>query len=106
MSERIICPYIAHMIGEYCVFVDRTCNNDCLDIKEEKNMGNGNKEFVRQIREAGESLIKNAESIVGSETYLSGLKINIECFTGEMIEPLEITVTKSFYPEKYIERIG
>lgn len=69
-------------------------------------MGNGNEEFVRQIREAGESLIKNAESIVGSETYLSGLKINIECFTGETIEPLEITVTKSFYPEKYIERIG
>lgn len=33
----------------------------------------GNEEFVRQVREAGESLIKNSNDIVGDAKYLNGI---------------------------------
>lgn len=57
--------------------------------------------YVRQIRYAGESLIKNAESIVGSEKYLSTLRIAIVIDPDDCIP--EIDIHRSFYPEKFIE---
>ena len=61
-------------------------------------------EMIRQVREAGESLIKNAESIVGSEEFLQSIDITV------YINPVEripsINVSKEFLPERYIERLG
>ena len=65
-------------------------------------MGNKYEEFVRQVREIGESLVKNAESIVGTEEYLTGINISVDV---EYHSTPEITINKSFYPEKYIERV-
>ena len=60
-------------------------------------------ELVRQICEAGESLIKNAESIAGSEKYVSGLTIRVD-FSKDF-NPV-IRVSKDFVPEKYLERVS
>ena len=57
-------------------------------------------EYVRQIRAIGESLIKNAESIVGNEKYLKSIYISVN------IDPQEdapmIDVSKSFVPEQLV----
>ena len=57
-------------------------------------------EYVRQIRAIGESLIKNAESIVGNEKYLKSIYISVN------IDPYEdapmIDVSKSFVPERLV----
>ena len=58
-------------------------------------------DYVRQIRAIGESLIKNAESIVGSEKYL--MSIYISANIGASAELPSISVTKDFYPEKVVE---
>lgn len=60
-------------------------------------------EWIRQIREAGESLIKNAESIVGSERYLMGLDVSVNINAND--EAPEITVMRRFMPDKFIERV-
>lgn len=62
-----------------------------------------NEKIVRQIRAVGESLIKNAESIVGTETYLTGIDISVYLEAGIDTEPPEINVTKRFVPEKTVE---
>ena len=59
-------------------------------------------ELITQVREIGESLIKNAESIVGTEKYLNGISISIDF---DYFSIPEIDVNKSFYPEKYMERV-
>lgn len=60
-------------------------------------------EWVRQVREAGESLIKNAESIVGSERYLTGLDVSVDINPDDEVP--EIRVSRRFFPDAYIERI-
>lgn len=64
---------------------------------------NARDEWIRQIREAGESLIKNAESIVGTERYLMGLDVTVDINANEEVP--EITVKRRFLPDKYIERV-
>lgn len=59
-------------------------------------------EIIRQIREIGESLIKNAESIAGSESMFAGLELNIYINPEEGLP--EICIDRVFYPEKTIER--
>lgn len=58
-------------------------------------------ELVRKVREAGESLIKNAESIVGSEEYLTSLYISIDFSPNEIPT---ISINRDFIPEKTIQR--
>lgn len=60
-------------------------------------------EWVRQVREAGESLIKNAESIVGSERYLMGLDVRVDINANDEVP--EIKVSRRFLPDAYIERV-
>lgn len=57
-------------------------------------------DMVRRVRYIGESLIKNAESIVGTEEYVSGIKIQafLDCESVPHIE-----VTKGFLPERAVE---
>lgn len=59
------------------------------------------KELARRIREIGETLIKNAESIVGNEEYIKSIYISAEVSTTE--DPI-VRVEKEFWPEKFIER--
>ena len=60
-------------------------------------------ELVRRIQEIGESLIKNAESIVGNEQYVKSINIYADIST---TKDLSVEVTKEFWPEKFIERTG
>lgn len=62
---------------------------------------NSHDDYVRQVRAIGESLIKNAESIVGSERYLSGLRVYATVDPDNGVP--EISVSRDFYPEKIFE---
>lgn len=61
-------------------------------------------EWIRQIREACESISKNAESIVGTEQYLMGLDVTVNVNSNEELP--EITVKRRFLPDNYIERVN
>lgn len=60
-------------------------------------------ELARQVREAGESLIKNAEDLVGDIKYVTDFSININ-FDMSDTTLAEIVVIRSFIPEKTVER--
>lgn len=66
-------------------------------------MNNNKEELVRQIRAIGESLMKNAESIVGDEKYLSSIKVTAS--VGADNVPA-VDVSRTFYPERWIEVRG
>lgn len=61
--------------------------------------------IVNAIRAAGESLIKNADSIAGDEKYITGLDIYFSVDLSEDRMP-EIEITKRFYPERLIDGFG
>lgn len=62
------------------------------------------KDLVRQIRAVGESLIKNAESIVGDEKILNDLYINVTFCVNRLDAAMpDITITKSINPEQYVD---
>lgn len=63
-----------------------------------------NQEFIRRIKEIGESLIKNADSLVGNEKFIHGINItiNINPFNNEI---QTINVNKEYVPEGYINRV-
>lgn len=64
-------------------------------------INNINDNYVRQVRAIGESLIKNAESIVGSEKYLKS--VSISTTIGPLDELASICIDREFYPEKIFE---
>lgn len=74
-----------------------------LKSEEDKMMEQKKQELVRRIQEIGESLIKNAESIVGNEQYVKSINIYADIST---TKDLSVEVTKEFWPEKFIERTG
>lgn len=59
-------------------------------------------EMVRQVRYIGESLIKNAESIVGTEKYIAEIKISASVDSKQDSLP-HIEVNRSFLPERMVE---
>lgn len=59
-------------------------------------------ELIRQIREVGESLIKNAESIAGTENFVSGVDIFVDLNVD--VDAPEISVTRKFIPERFFDR--
>ena len=61
---------------------------------------NWREEYVRRVRNVGESLIKNAESIVGTEEYFSFLRISVD-FERDGAD--QICVNRRFYPERLFE---
>lgn len=65
------------------------------------------KDLIRQIRAVGESLIKNAESIVGTEKFLTDLYITATFCTDRSDGGLvpSIDITKSVMPEQYIDHL-
>lgn len=56
---------------------------------------------IRQIKEIGESLILNAESIVGTEKYLCSICIRAEISPDAIPE---IDISRTFLPEGYLEK--
>lgn len=58
-------------------------------------------EGIRQIKEIGESLILNAESIVGTEKYLCSICIRAEISPDAIPE---IDISRTFLTEGYLER--
>lgn len=58
-------------------------------------------EGIRQIKEIGESLILNAESIVGTEKYLCNVCIRIKIEPGTIPG---IDISRTFLPEGYLEK--
>lgn len=62
---------------------------------------NSHDDFVRSVRAIGESLIKNAESIVGSERYLKSISISVSIDPFDM--PTSVCIDREFYPEKIID---
>ena len=61
-------------------------------------------ELIRQLKEVGESFIKNAKGIVGSDEFLTGLELHV-VFDIEDYFP-EITLERRFVPERTIERLN
>ena len=53
-------------------------------------------EYIRSVRNIGESLIKNAESIVGDEKYLKEIHISADVVQDGVPS---INISRSFYPE-------
>lgn len=58
--------------------------------------------LIQNIKDCGQSLIDNAENIVGNYKYLG--EITIICHPNEREECVHIEVNNDFYPEKFIER--
>lgn len=62
---------------------------------------NHHEDLIRKIRAAGESLIKNAESIVGTEKYIADLRITVDVDATD--EMPSINISRSFVPERCVE---
>lgn len=57
--------------------------------------------LIRKIQQIGESLIRNAESIVGTEGYITQLTISCyPCVCDDEVPTIHIS--KSFAPENYV----
>lgn len=57
--------------------------------------------LIRKVRAAGESLIKNAESIVGTEKYIADLHITVNIDATDEVPTIDIS--RSFVPESCVE---
>ena len=63
---------------------------------------NHNQEMIDNLKHAAESLITNAESIIGTEKYLGPINISIDLNWREVPA---ITVSKEFAPEGFVESL-
>lgn len=58
--------------------------------------------LIRKVKAIGQSLIDNAESIVGTEKYLTNLSIS--CYPCPLDNEVpDIRISKSFVPETWVE---
>ena len=60
--------------------------------------------IIQNIKDCGQSLIDNAEIIVGDYKYARGFMIN--CFVDGINETPHISVGVDFYPEHLIDRLN
>ena len=61
--------------------------------------------LIRKIKAIGQSLIDNAESIVGTEKHLS--RLTISCYPNPFDDEIpDIHVKKSFVPETWVEEVS
>lgn len=61
-------------------------------------------EIIQNIKDCGQSLIDNAEKIVGDYKYAKGFTIT--CYVDERNEAPYISVDVNFIPEKFIEKFN
>ena len=74
----------------------------------EKNMAveskeNRREEIIQRIKDCGQYLIDNAETILGEEKYLRELYVTCNFF--DRSEPPYITINKDVIPDSFIKRI-
>jgi hypothetical protein len=60
-------------------------------------------DIIQNIKDIGQSLIDNAEKIVGDYKFFRD--ITITCYANEKDESPYISVDTSFVPENFIERM-
>ena len=60
--------------------------------------------IIQNIKDCGQSLIDNAENIVGDYKYIRGVMIN--CVVDVIDETPHISADVDFYPEHFIERLN
>lgn len=63
---------------------------------------NWREQIIQNIKDCGQSLMDNAESIVSDYKYARGFTIT--CYVNEEDRAPYISVSADFYPEKFIER--
>lgn len=56
--------------------------------------------LVNRLKECAETIIKNADSIIGKEKFVGGIKVSINLLPGEV--PY-VNVDKDIYPESRME---
>lgn len=61
-------------------------------------------ELIHQIQYIGESLIRNAESIVGNEKYIFNINISVNALNEDNVPTIHIE--KDFLPERYLDGNG
>lgn len=64
---------------------------------------NGREEMIQRIKDCGQYLIDNAETILGEEKYMRELYVTCNFF--DRSEPPYITINKDVIPDSFIERI-
>ena len=63
---------------------------------------NCREEIIQNIKDCGQSLIDNAEKMVGNHKFLTD--VTITCYVSEKGRPPYISVSTDFLPEDWIER--
>lgn len=63
---------------------------------------NCREEIIQNIKDCGQSLIDNAEEMVGNLKFLTD--VTITCYISEKGYPPHINVSTEFLPEDFIER--
>ena len=63
---------------------------------------NCREEIIQNIKDVGQSLIDNAEEMVGNHKFLTD--VTITCYVSEKGRPPYISVSTDFLPENWIER--
>lgn len=61
-------------------------------------------ELIHRIQYIGESLIRNAESIVGNEKCICNINISVNALNEDNIPTIRIE--KEFLPERYLDGNG
>ena len=64
---------------------------------------NRREEIIQRIKDCGQYLIDNAETILGEEKYMRELYVTCNFF--DRSEPPYITINKDVIPDSFIERI-
>ena len=64
---------------------------------------NRREEMIQRIKDCGQYIIDNAETILGEEKYMRELYVTCNFF--DRSEPPYITINKDVIPDSFIERI-
>ena len=64
---------------------------------------NSREELIQRIKDCGQYIINNAETILGDERYITELYLTCNFF--DRSEPPYITINKDVIPDSFIERI-
>ena len=60
-------------------------------------------EMIERIRDCGQYIMDNAETILGDEKYVRELYVTCNFF--DESEPPYVTISKDVFPDNFIERI-
>ena len=72
-----------------------------IHVEETDHRSNYHERLIEDLKAAGQSIVDNAESIIGTERYLHQVRVTI---TLNPSEATMINVDRDFYPEGMIDR--